>query len=246
MSEQDNKRQNADNTQASVNNTDELKKISQSLLDLAGTNEQNSINTNGLTAKRLEPDLTSTSGENELIEPSVLANAYLAQQSLKMQKVTAETKAAYQLAINLMAKQDWPAAIAAFDQVIKSNPELSGAYINKAIIAFKQDDVEQALNWAKQAVTINDKNPYGHNLLGQIYRLKGEFDKAESHYLIAIDIWPDYADAYLNLAVLLDLYRGRLLDAQSFYQAYLDYNPDDKVVNKWLAALNIKIKRAQP
>ena len=85
---------------------------------------------------------------------------------------------------------------------------------------------------------------YAHHLQGKVYRLQGQFDKAEQSYLAALAIWPDFTDAQASMAILLELYRGRLLDAHSYYRSYLLLNSDDEEVKRWQAGLEIKIKRA--
>lgn len=150
----------------------------------------------------------------------------------------------YQQALVLMKNKQWQQANVAFDKVIAQQPELSGSYVNKAIIAKDQGDLTQAQEQLVIAITINELNLYAHHLQGQVYRLQGEFDKAEQSYLAALAIWPDFVEVHASMAVLLELYRGRLIDAYRYYDSYLALKPEDEEIQRWQAGLAIKIKRA--
>ena len=57
-------------------------------------------------------------------------------------------------------------------------------------------------------------------------------------------LWPQYPQAQLNLAILLELYRGKLLQARQYYLAYLANKSNDEQAKRWLAGVEIKIQRA--
>ena len=169
-------------------------------------------------------------------------NLYLEQQA--KHHVSAESAANFKAALALMQAKKWQKAQQKLDAIIAQQPELSGSYVNKALIAFKQNKQLNANKTLAQAIKVNPLNPYAYNLQGQIARLQGNFILAEKSYQQALSIWPQYAQAQLNMAILLELYRGRLLEAKEYYQRYLKINPDDKQAQRWLAGLEIKIKRA--
>lgn len=171
-------------------------------------------------------------------------NLYLQQKSSQATTVPTKVIKDYQQAISLMEDKKWQQAQRLFDQVIVAQPQLSGSYVNKAIIAKKQGKLTQAQGLLNKAIAANRLNLYAHHLQGKIYRLQGQFDKAEQSYLAALAIWPDFAQAHASMAILLELYRGRLLDAHSYYSSYLLLNSDDEEVKRWQAGLEIKIKRA--
>ena len=128
--------------------------------------------------------------------------------------------------------------------MILKQPKLSGSYVNKAIIAKQHGKLDEAQLLLAKAIEVNSLNLYAHHLQGQIYRLQGLFEKSEQSYLAALAIWPDFAQAHASMAILLELYRGRLLEAYAHYRTYLTLKPDDEEVKRWLAGLEIKIKRA--
>jgi tetratricopeptide (TPR) repeat protein len=125
-----------------------------------------------------------------------------------------------------------------FRDVIAKHPELGGAHANLGLIlrnAGKHDDSIAAL---EQAVKASPKQPVFHNQLGVSYRHKGQFQKARSAYEQAIALDENYADAHLNLGVLLDLYLGDAPLALVHYERYLALSPaGDAAVGKWVADL---------
>ncbi|NQZ22545.1 MAG: tetratricopeptide repeat protein [Colwellia sp.] len=171
-------------------------------------------------------------------------NRYLEQKQARLATVPAHVIAKYQQALTLMTNKEWLKAELLFDQVLKAQPQLSGAYVNKALIAIQQKDFSRANQQLKEALAVNPINPYAYEIKGRLARLSGHFEQAEKSYLKALEIWPEYPEAQVNLAILLELYRGRLLDAHKYYSSYLALQTDDQQVQRWLAGVEIKIKRA--
>lgn len=176
------------------------------------------------------------------LQPST--NLYLQQQIDNPISIGKDVQKDYQQALILMTEGKWQQAQNLFEQVILKQPNLSGIYVNQAIIAKQHDKLDDAQLLLTKAIEINSFNLYAHHLQGQVYRLQGEFEKSEQSYIAALAIWPDFAEAHASMAILLELYRGRLLEAHTHYRAYLMLKPEDEEVKRWLAGLEIKIKRA--
>jgi len=195
-------------------------------------------------------DIPNTKGqlstnEDGLIESSQsLRNSYLEQKKARLANVPAYVTVQYKQALTFMKNQQWQEAEQLFDQVLTIQPQLSGAYVNKALIALHQKDFGLANNQLDKALVANPINPFAYQIKGRVARLTGDFEQAEKSYLKALDIWPEYPEAQVNLAILLELYRGRLLDARKYYSSYLALKADDQQVQRWLAGVEIKIKRA--
>ena len=170
-------------------------------------------------------------------------------QSVEYQRKLAQVKLStpehiitlYQRALVAMKAQQWQQAEQLFAQVITHNPELSGSYLNQAIIAQKQQQLGLAQEKINQALKVNPINPYAHNLNGVLARQSGDFNLAEKSYLMALNSLPDYGDAHLNLAILAELYQGKLALAKQHYQLYLLIHQEDKQVQGWLAGLSLKL-----
>jgi len=171
-------------------------------------------------------------------------NDYLEQKQVRLANVPLYVIEKYKQALALMTNKEWLKAEQLFDQVLVSQPQLSGAYVNKALIAIQQKNSSRANKQLNKALAVNPLNPYAYEIKGRIARLNGHFKQAEQNYLKALDIWPEYPEAQVNLAILLELYRGRLLDAHKYYSAYLALQTDDQQVQRWRAGVEIKIKRA--
>ncbi len=171
-------------------------------------------------------------------------NRFAQQKSEKMTGVPLVIIEDYKKAIAFMRHKDWQSAEKIFDNIISQQPQLSGSYVNKALIAKDRQQLPTAHDYLDKAISINELNPYAHHLKGQLLKLEGNFAKAEQSYLRALLIWPDYTEVHLSMAILLELYRGRLLESFSYYQSYLVLQPKDSQVERWLAGLKIKLKRA--
>jgi tetratricopeptide (TPR) repeat protein len=171
-------------------------------------------------------------------------NGYLAQKQQRLANVPAYVITKYKQALTLMKNQSWKKAEMLFDEVLVIQPQLSGAYVNKALIALHQKEYSLANKQLDKAIVVNPINPYAYQMKGRVARLIGDFELAENSYLKALDIWPEYPEAQVNLAILLELYRGRLLDARKYYSSYLELQNDDQKVQRWLSGVEIKIKRA--
>lgn len=233
------------------NDSEDLKSISERIMDWVNTTETEEEKTRTSTA--IDTELSKATTPTNLNVST--KNSYLEQEAQLMRGVSTEVIATYKQAVSLMKQQSWQAALALFDQVIVKEAHLSGSYVNKALI-FKYLS-EQTPNKEKQksllnqserlidtAIDVNSKNPYAHYVKGQLMQTKGNFEQAEKNYFDALLIWPNYAQAQLSMAVLLELYRGKLVQAEQYYRAYLLNHPEDQQVKRWQAALTIKIKRS--
>ena len=178
------------------------------------------------------------------VEAPSAKNLYLEQQAKSTLTIPDNIVKKYQQALVLMENKKWQEADAIFDTIILTQPLLSGSYVNKGLIAKKTGELDQARIFFAKAIEINSLNLYAHHELGQVYRLQGEFDNAEQSYAAALAIWPNFAQAHASMGVLLELYRGRFLEAYTYYTSYLVLAPNDEEVQRWQAGLAIKIKRA--
>lgn len=236
----------------SVGEQGDLKSISKDITDLVALPNIENIEGN----EQAQQTQTSIDTKQTVLNNR---NSYLEQEARLMSDVPKEVIATYQQALVLMEQQKWLAASALFDQVIAKQANLSGSYVNKALIlrelnkqqgidrteqAKKTKEVNESELLIDRAITVNPLNPYAQYIKGKMLQEKGQFEQAEQRYEAALSIWPNYTKAQLNMAVLLELYRGKLLEAYQYYAAYLQLKADDKQVQRWQAALTIKIKRA--
>lgn len=125
-----------------------------------------------------------------------------------------------------------------FRDVVAKHPELGGAHANLGLMLRNAGKHDESIAALEQAVKVSPKQPVFHNQLGVSYRHKGQFQKARNAYEQAIALDENYADAHLNLGVLLDLYLGDNSLALVHYERYLALSPaGDAAVGKWVADL---------
>jgi tetratricopeptide (TPR) repeat protein len=125
-----------------------------------------------------------------------------------------------------------------FRDVIAKHPDLGGAHANLGLMLRNAGKLDESVAALEQAVKAGPKQPVFHNQLGVSYRHKGQFQKARNAYEQAIALDDNYADAHLNLGVLLDLYLGDNTLALVHYERYLALSPaGDAAVGKWVADL---------
>ena len=80
------------------------------------------------------------------------------------------------------------------------------------------------------------------NQLGLLAREQGKFEQAEQYYRQALAIQPDQPQVLRNLAILLDLYRGKLAEALSLYQRYQGLlEEEDAQVKDWIFDLKNRL-----
>lgn len=190
---------------------------------------EDSIENDGLVSNTNEP--TSLS----------LYQRFLAEQTKKKNSFPDNALGIYNKATLAMKNKKWENAERLLDELLVIAPETSSVYVNKALIHYHQKQYKQAIAMLNTAENLSLNNPYIHNLKGVIYRELGELELAESNYLNAITIWPEYAQAYLNIAVFTELYRGDFEQAKLYYQTYLSFKPEDQQAVRWLAGLEIKL-----
>jgi tetratricopeptide (TPR) repeat protein len=128
-----------------------------------------------------------------------------------------------------------------FRDVATRWPELGGAHANLGLMLRNAGKHDESIAALEQAVKASPKQPAFHNQLGISYRHKGAFQKARNAYEQALALDDNFADAHLNLGVLLDLYLADAPLALTHYERYLALSPSgDATVGKWVADLRTR------
>ena len=95
-------------------------------------------------------DIPNNSGElstdtNGMIEvTNSKRNGYLDQKQQRLANIPSYVITKYKQALTLMTNQEWKKAELLFDEVLVIQPQLSGAYVNKALIAIAQNNLSGA------------------------------------------------------------------------------------------------------
>lgn len=106
-------------------------------------------------------------------------------------------------------------AVALSPQTVSNWQNLSSIY--RSLIGFGQNAENFAIFTNQQAILLDPNNPQEYINLGGIYYQLGQWDNAQRQFQIAINLKPDFANAYYNL--------GHALENKSDLQnALIQYN----------------------
>lgn len=162
----------------------------------------------------------------------------------KKPPVTQKIPANYQSAVSAAKQGDIEQAIIRFNDIIKTSPEFSPAYTNLGLQYLKNKQLKDAETTLKKAIELNSNDAVAYNHVAIIMRQRGDFSDALKMYRLAIESDPEYANAHLNLGILLDMYLQELPDALQQYMRYQKLtNNKDKLVAKWIIDIERRIEQ---
>lgn len=144
----------------------------------------------------------------------------------------------YTAALNLMQAERWGPAESALKAYAARKPSQSSPHVNLALLYRKTQRDDLAMASIDKALEINPKQAAAFNLRGVYAREAGDFGAAQQAYLAAIAADPQYPNAYLNMAILQDLYLHNPSSALRMYEGYAALVGDDNVdqtVKSWIA-----------
>lgn len=159
--------------------------------------------------------------------------------ALAQAPVNAEAQRAFDAARNALRAGRTADAERGFRDLAAKHPELGGAHANLGLILRNAGKHEESVAALERATKASPNQPVYFNQLGVSYRHAGKFAKAREAYETALALEPNYADAHLNLGVLLDLYLGDNTLALVHYERYLALG-GDAAVGKWVADLKTR------
>ena len=105
--------------------------------------------------------------------------------------------------------------------ITKNDDSISGPWVMLGDIALEEKKYSQAEKHYQQAILINPKNINAYVALAQVQRVMGAFHVAQNTLTLALQLWPDFPEAHLNLGILYDLYLNQSHKSQQHLEAYL-------------------------
>jgi tetratricopeptide (TPR) repeat protein len=144
-----------------------------------------------------------------------------------------------------MASGDFVDAELRFKEFLLQYPGYPGAHVNLAIIHASNGNEGAARASVDAALALEANHPAALNQLGMLLRRNGKFLDAESAYLKAVTVSPEYALAHYNLGVLNELYLQRLEAALQHFETYQSLVGEDKQVAKWIKDLTRRVAANQ-
>lgn len=146
--------------------------------------------------------------------------------------------AEYAAALDFLKNERWEAAEVALRNYAQKNPQRAGPQLNLALLYLRTERGDQARAAIDQALAINPRHPAALNLRGTLEREAGDFTAAAASYRQAISADKSYANAHLNLAILLDLYSHETRRALKHYRDYAQLVGEeqlDRTTQSWIA-----------
>lgn len=138
----------------------------------------------------------------------------------------------YNLALALQFLNQTDAAIASYQSAIEINPGFAEAHNNLGNIFQNLERLDDARQSYSRALASNSRLPQAQFNLGLILKKQKRFSLAVEHFQAAIEIAPDYAEAYDNLCSLL-----RFLDrTEEWLDAFKKYERLDNKTDWFFVA----------
>ncbi|MBW1839869.1 MAG: tetratricopeptide repeat protein [Deltaproteobacteria bacterium] len=142
-------------------------------------------------------------------------------------------KARYNLGIIYIKEGRNEEAYLQFREVLKTKPKFAHAYFGLGIIAILEkdsfynfyQDIDMAAIMFRLAIKRNPGFAEAHSNLGNLYKIRGEYQKAEQELIKAIQLKPDLLKAYKSLAGLYEI-MGRKEKAIETYTRLLALSPE--------------------
>lgn len=137
-------------------------------------------------------------------------------------------------------------AIQQFEQLVIEAPSTKRAYTNLGLLYLHKKQNDKAKEAFQSAIQQDKKDAIAYNHLAVIQRQQGEFTQALYNYYNAINADSDYANAHLNLGILLDIYLQDLPKALEQYEIFqqLTGNSNEQV-GKWVIDIKRRIEASK-
>lgn len=97
-------------------------------------------------------------------------------------------------------------AVADLNKILENDPGNASAYISRSANYLKSGDFDNFFKDSRKVISLNDYQTYAFINISEVYRGRQQFDSAYFYLSKAIELDPDFAEAYNNRAsVAFDL-----------------------------------------
>ncbi len=128
-------------------------------------------------------------------------------------------------------------------RVLEANPESFEALFWLSMLHRKQNELDQALDFAQRAVQIRPMDAHSHNSLGLCYLAMLRLDEAATEFTRALELLPNQAPVYHNLGTALYLL-GRDMDAAKAFDRALLISPQS--IDSFLSLAQVLLSQSNP
>jgi len=148
----------------------------------------------------------------------------------------------FETALKAMLAEDYGTAEPMLESLMVSWPSLSGPALNLGILYSATGRDAEAEAVFRELVAEDPANAVAWSELAIVLRRTGDFPGADEAYARALELQPDYARAWRNRGVLLDLYLQEPEEALKHYERYAELTGgSDQQVEKWIAELRMRL-----
>jgi tetratricopeptide (TPR) repeat protein len=131
--------------------------------------------------------------------------------------------------IYIRFKADWDRAIADYDEALKLNPKIAGAYTGRAAANLRKGNIDRALPDLNEGLRLDPKSPVVHNVFGYYYNKKGDHERALTEVSEALRLYPQYLYAFSNRGEIYES-KGEYIKALADFRMALSLDPDKKQI----------------
>ena len=131
--------------------------------------------------------------------------------------------------IYIRFKADWDRAIADYDEALKLNPKIAGAYTGRAAANLRKGNIDRALPDLNEGLRLDPKSPGVHNVFGYYYNKKGDHERALTEVSEALRLYPQYLYAFSNRGEIYES-KGEYIKALADFRMALSLDPDKKQI----------------
>jgi tetratricopeptide (TPR) repeat protein len=151
--------------------------------------------------------------------------------------LTESQQALYQQALADLEQHKPQQAEVGLSGLLRERSDLAELWLNLALSQYQQKNWEKTATTTATLLTKFPNVAQGHNLAGLLAVEKGEFAKAQEHYVKSLQLDPNYINALYNMALLQDVYLQNIPSAVNYYSLYLG-QVEDEETKAWMEHLS--------